>query len=118
MSYKAKAFMNKPIIIFATEIDLRNDLEFPFGNPVRYIKFPLDDGKYPICYRSRTSYNSFAHGSKDRNYSPNKKQAKFLYCCRHEEEIREFYKIPIVDVKNIWDFYNLIGYDYKNKKYK
>lgn len=104
--------MNKPIIVFVTEIDLKNRYK-----PIRYIRFPLDDGKHPMCYRSRTSYSSFACGLKQRNYSPNKKHAKLFYYCQIEAETSSFYEIPIIDVNNIWDFYKLIGYNYKTKKY-
>lgn len=103
----------KPLMIVASEVDLRNG-----GKHLRYIRFPLDDGKYPICYRSRVSYNAFAYSVKGRCYKPNKKNAEFLYHCDHEEEKTWMDEsVPIIDVENVWEFYKLIGYDYKKKKY-
>lgn len=105
---------HKPLMIVASEIDLKDGCKH-----LRYIRFPLDDGKYPICYRSRVSYNSFAHGMKGRNYCPNQKNAKLLYHCDHEE-MKTWMdpNVAIIDVQNLWEFYKLIGYNYKTKKYE
>lgn len=96
---------------------------------VKYLKFDLDDGK-PFCYRSRTSSNAFFHGAKEYN-----KSQKFLYIGKHEREHQimidvwkksmakhpelpdTYSSVPVVHIKNLWEFYNLIGYDYKRKKY-
>lgn len=95
----------------------------------RYIKFDLDDGKN-FCYRSRTSHDAFFHSTKKRNRNGN-----LLYTSRHEDEhqmdidhwhktmrkhtdLPDIYtKVPVVHVKNLWEFYKLIGYDHKTKKF-
>jgi hypothetical protein len=119
---------HEPIMIAVTEIDMKDEYKH-----VRHIRFPLDDGKWPICYRSRTSYNAFANSTKERCYKPNKKNAETLFHCQREadfqishdcwksslEKYDKEYKDPeFIDVDNIWEFYKLIGYDYKKKKYK
>jgi hypothetical protein len=106
--------VDKPVMIIATEVDMTDGCKH-----LRYIRFPLDDGKTPICYRSRVSYNAFAYSVKGRNYNPNFKNARILWACDHEDQKTWMDSdIPIIDVKNVWEFYKLIGYDYKTKKYE
>lgn len=95
-----------------------------------YVKYDLDDGK-PFCYRSRTSHNAFFH-----NHKTNRNQTdRHLYAAKHEVEhqinldvwaemMREhpglediYSKVPVVEVQNIWEFYELIGYDHKTKRW-
>lgn len=103
----------------------------PYVDPTykRYITFDLDDSKI-MCYRSRVSYNAFFHSMSDRNKTPN-----YLYIAKTEKEhqidievwdsmmetypdLTDIYRtVPVTDVKNIWEFYKLIGYDYKAKKW-
>ena len=99
---------------------------------IRYIHFDLDDGK-GFCYRSRVSSGAFFHSCKGRNIN-----GDLRYIERRKEEHEhdlEFWgrmkgaaameeilvdtdnKIEEVSVKNIWEFYKLIGYDYKKKRY-
>lgn len=95
----------------------------------QYIRFDLDDGK-DFCYRSRVSHGAFFHSAKQRN-----RNKKFLYTSKHDNEhqisidhwremmnkypnLTDIYaSVPIVHVKNLWEFYKLIGYDYKSKKW-
>ena len=97
----------------------------------RYIHFDLDDGK-DFCYRSRVSHTAFFsnYKRKARNLSD-----KYLYHSKHLEEFQidldvwakmmkehpdltDIYSsVPVITVKNIWEFYKLIGYDYKTKKW-
>ena len=81
-----------------------------------YIRFPLDAGKN-FCYRSRMSYNAFT-GVKGRCY----KRKETLYHCKHEYEMVGFLgkideSLPMVTANSIWEFYKLVGYDYKKKKW-
>lgn len=96
----------------------------------RYIRFDLDDGK-GFCYRSRVSSGAFFHHFK----KPRNRSDKFLYSSQHLDEFQHYLEswarmkekhpdlpdiyssVPVVDVKNIWEFYELIGYDYKTKKW-
>lgn len=115
------------IQIHVTEVT-RNDL----FNHNRYIRFDLDDGK-DFCYRSRVSHTAFFSSNykrKARNRSD-----KYLYHSKHLNEFQidldvwakmmkehpnlpDIYSsIPVVNVKNIWEFYKLIGYNYKTKKW-
>jgi hypothetical protein len=97
-----------------TEIDLSNGCKH-----TRYFRFPLDGGK-EFCYRSRTSYNAFFNGMKKRNYT---KPRHYLYAGKDEEEfeinkrMRLIENPEFIDVSSIWEFYKLIGFDYKNNKW-
>ena len=102
--------MSTPLYIIAKEISLVT------YEHLRYIRFDLDTGK-GFCYRSRVSYDYFAHGLKNRN----KKPGKLMYICEHEDELKGFGRIdpaiPLIDVPNLWEFYKFIGYDYKKQKW-
>jgi hypothetical protein len=108
-----------------TEIDLQAGYKHR-----RYIKFDLDDGK-GFCYRSRMTHNAFFH-----NYKTKRNQTdQYLYHAKSEAEhqmtidvwaesmaentnLPDIYSsVPVVTVKNVWEFYKLIGYDYKTKKW-
>lgn len=98
------------IEIIATEINLKT------YDHVRYIEFDLDDGR-AFCYRSRVSYNAFRASAKRRHYN-----GDVMYFCEHATSPVLKYEIqhtpaPTVKVANLWEFYKLIGYDYKTKKY-
>lgn len=83
---------------------------------------------YRFDYRGRGSINAFFHSLKKRNY---KKDEVLYHSEREDEHIigqdiwRETHRkhnmphteITYIDVDSIWDFYTLIGYDYKKKKY-
>jgi hypothetical protein len=87
--------------------------------------FDLDDGK-SFCYRCRTSFNTYFHSVKKYNCKSN----GYLYYTKqdieYDIELASWSKalgfnphenIQIIELKNIWEFYKLIGYDYKTKKY-
>lgn len=102
---------DNPSMIIAIKVDLTDSC-----NHLEYIRFPLD-----LDYRSVASYNSFANGIKKRNYGIDRRNPKFLWTCGDEHERQSskllFPEIPIVDVENIWEFYELIGFDYKTNKW-
>jgi len=83
---------------------------------VRMWVVDIDQDKEPWDARARGSYNSFFHGSKRRNYTD-----EFLYSAEPVDEILlelQHIKIEELDqVDSLWDFYKIIGYDYKTKKY-
>lgn len=102
----------------------------------RRFVFDLDDGKYPVCYRSRTSSNAFFHSLKQRNWKGGKDPQNFktLYHFKLEEDFRretehlkKFLntidcKLPedynqLIELPNLWEFYKEIGWDYKSKKW-
>ena len=112
------------IYVHVTEIDRSN------SKHNRYIRFDLDDSK-DFCYRSRVSYSAFFHSYKRMRNHTN----KFLYISKQVYEFQidvdtwdymmkknpnlpDIYSsVPVVTVKNLWEFYKLIGYDYKTKKW-
>lgn len=103
----------RTLTICATEIDY-NTYEH-----TGYIMFPLDGDK-EFCYRSRTSYNAFSSSSRKKRRNRNKD--KFIYYCQRFEDRAKHMIItndsaPIKHVNNIWEFYEFIGYDYKNNKW-
>lgn len=75
-------------------------------------------------YRGRTSFNAFFHGAKKRNYN-----GDILYYTTSVEEAREADRISqefgatgldfdsIPEVESIFKFYEIVGYDYKKKKF-
>jgi hypothetical protein len=102
--------MTGKLYIIAIEISLKT------YEHLRYIRFDLDAGK-EFCYRSRISYDYFAHGIKRRN----RRSGEFLYYCDNESDMIQFNKldptVPMIDIPTIWDFYKLIGYNYKKQKW-
>lgn len=80
-------------------------------------------------YRSKVSFDAFFFGVKGRNYAPN----GTLYHAKWEDEynaeherLRKFLEEQnhpmidedqLVDVESLWEFYKLIGYDYKKQKW-
>ena len=109
-------------MIVATETDLKDD------KILRRIRFPLDGNKDSCCYRSRVSYEAFAHSLKRRCYKPSYKKAEFQYYCCQESDLPSWVKNPppewgtepddFIDVPDLWSFYNLVGYNYKKKNWK
>jgi len=109
----------------ATELDINK-----CSNHIRYIQIDIDGGK-SFCYRGRVSFNAFAHGSKHRNYNAKKGfhyyfQSLDTFLIYHNST-RNFFNnvlgkeycqdIPILTVSSLWEFYKLVGYDYKKKKW-
>ena len=95
----------------------------------RYIRFDLDDGKL-FCYRSRISHGAFHSYKHKRN-----RNGQYVYLSKHMKEFQGdvatwakmmakhpalpdiYSNVPVVTVKNLWEFYKLVGYDYKRKKW-
>lgn len=79
------------------------------------------DGKDKSPYRARKSYGSFLHGPSDKNLSPDGRI--FMFVCYGRTtptfELHEKIhgKIDLIEVESLWEFYKLIGYDYKKKKW-
>jgi hypothetical protein len=101
--------------VLVTEIGL------PSCEHIRYIWFTLPDvvGEKG-GYVATISYDYFFHGIKGRNWRPSRKHARRLYIGRLPDEIFDNTitdGVPQVEVPTVWDFYKLIGYDYKKKKY-
>ena len=75
-------------------------------------------------YRGRTSSNAFFHGTNKRNYSDTS-----LYYGEHLEDARDKSEVMIEcgssgidfdnlpEVESIFKFYEIIGYDYKKKRF-
>jgi len=77
---------------------------------VRYFEIDIDGGE-SFNYRSRVSLNAFFNI----NYTRNEND-KLLYV---ELPKRNFDDgIPVIKIDSLWEFYKLIGYNYKIKKYE
>ena len=90
------------------------EIELPSCEHLRYIWFTLPSCVDKGGYVAVTSYNSYFCGYKRRrNHGPGR-----MYVAREEWEIDYYFPdVPIVEVDTIWDFYKLIGFDYKRNKY-
>jgi hypothetical protein len=95
-----------------------------------YIHFDLDDGR-EFCYRSRVSHDAFFHNPRTKR----NRNGRYLYISKHQSEHQididvwnasmeripgppdMYANVPRIRVKNLWEFYKLIGYDYKRKKW-
>ena len=107
------------------EIDLKNQCR-----PLRHFKFPIDpNGSFD--YKSRTAINAFAHSVKQRNYKPKFKDASVLYYFQGEEDwqitkecfIKTLGFDPngdkeIIECASIFEFFKVIGYNNKTKKWE
>ena len=96
----------------------------------RYFRVPIDgkgcyvdDCGNTFDYRSRGSVNSFFFGVKKRNQ---KKKERLYHACDEDEHIttlaitKKLSNHPMpsyIDVDSVWDFYKLINYDYKARKW-
>jgi hypothetical protein len=111
------------MMILVTEIGM------PGCSHLRYIRFPVDGDK-DFDYRMRTTFNAFFHGAKQRNYKPTVKKVTRLYHQQDwETKVRDndllkemtgkdmLEKFGVTDVANIKEFFALIGYDNKTKKW-
>lgn len=95
------------------------ELDLQTHKPVRFFQIDLPAPLYE-GYKQVVSWNAFFHGTRRKN-----RNDKFLYTSYSYEEWPYyegvFYdsqrKIPIIEVDNVWEFYKMIGYDYKTKKY-
>ena len=107
-----------------TEIDLESDNY----KHLRYIHVDIDGGK-DFCYRGRVSSDAFFNNyKKERNKTKTRlytrrdkwewemSQKTFAKSCKRCGA--EMPEVEEVTVGSIWEFYELIGYDYKTKKYK
>lgn len=105
--------------LIVTEVNLNPPYEHR-----RVFRVPIDVKGKLFDYRGRVSINSFFFGVKKRNY----KKDKVLYHSVYEEEhkmMQEEHKMlrfgnhPInyIDVDSIWEFYKMIGYDYKKQEW-
>lgn len=108
-----------------TEIDLLNGREH-----LRIFKIPVDPAG-SFDYKSRTAINAFTHSLKCRNYKPTKKKATHLYHFQDQQEwdiARHCYmvsfghdprdSIPVTECSSIFEFFKIIGFDNKTKKWE
>ena len=115
--------MNPYRTLLVNEINLHNG-----SNHDRYFTYPIDSNGV-FDKKSRDAINAFFHSEKQRNYKPSPKKKEFLYVQQrldigiHTTEIsREFIgdlfdKVPIYNLDSIWDFFRIVKYDYKGKKW-
>lgn len=97
--------------------------------PLRRIHLDVDGGK-DFCYRGRVSFDAFFSGKHKRNW---RKDPRRLYHQKQKEEHEMSERIfanslrkcgaakpeavPEFKVASVWAFYELIGYDYKRKRF-
>lgn len=101
---------------------LVSEIELPSCEHLRYIWFTLPDVIVEGGYVATISYDAFFHGVRGRNWRPSRYHPKRdrLYVAHRPDEIYDHTVTPGVpheEVATLWDFYTLIGYDYKKKKY-
>lgn len=110
-----------------TEIDIENEFKHS-----RYIRFPVDGSK-EFDYKARGSFDAFFHSMKQRNYAPSVKNPKLIYHVQSWEEkvissniLKNLFEetgldllgtTPLIECDDLWEFYSLIGYDRKTKKF-
>ena len=77
-------------------------------------------------YKTAISWSYFFHGVKKRNWSPNR-LFYHVHSLDNEMDMDDylfkvtgkylFRNLPIVKVGSLWEFYELVGYDYKRQKW-
>lgn len=90
----------------------------------RCFKIPIDPNYGDFNYRSRTSINAFFFGTKRRNekkgkvlyHSQNEESYKIHCDCLRNSSVPHDIKVPR-NLNSIWEFYKIIGYDYKKRKW-
>lgn len=112
--------MNPPTYFIITEVLLNKGCEHG-----RYFRMPLDPGGKEFSYRGRTAVNAFFFGLKNRN----RKGKEVLYHIQEEGESKRSLEItqkhlpdwptPVyINVDSIWEFFKIIGFNNKTKKYE
>ena len=105
--------------IIVTEVFLKDGCKHG-----RVFRLPIDPTGRPFNYRVRVSTNSFFFSTNKRNY----KKDELLYHSEAEDEHKICLNITqkslpnwptpnYIDIDSIWEFYKLVGYDYKKKKW-
>ena len=89
-------------------------IKFSHGDCDTIYEFDLPDVSEPGFYRQGVSFNSFFHFSGRNKFKNTHYKAYML-----DDHIwPRFSKRPtIIECENIWEFYKLINFDYKTKKY-
>lgn len=77
---------------------------------VRYFEINID-GEKDFNYTARVSLNAFFNVDYERN-----ENKEFLYVQLPKFNFEN--GVPVILVDSLWEFYNLIGYNYKTKKYE
>jgi len=116
--------MSPLFLIFVSEVDLTRGCEH-----TRYFRFPLD-ADTDFCYKSRSMINAFAHSTKRRNYKPTYNKREVLYHFQYwVDHVRTLAihercgakgvgsKVPLIELGSIKEFFEVVGYDYKRKKW-
>lgn len=99
------------------------------NGPRRRWRLHLPSVSEPGFYRQVTSFNAFFNSVRQRNWKNAIRRGVgtpdgdwTLYGATHESEYNMTglpdVDLPIVDVHSIWDFYKIIGYDYKKRAWK
>lgn len=81
---------------------------------LRYFEVDIDGGK-PFDYRARTSFNAFFNLV---NHPERHSNDKVFYCQRSLLKFEIDEGVKVIPVPSLWEFYKLIGYNYKAKKYE
>lgn len=96
------------------------EISLPDSNHTRYFRFLLPPA-YKDGYRQVVSYNAFFNGERRKNYRLSPRGAE-THLYHQQDDIRQFVElipdVPIIDVLDIFDFYKLIGYDYKMREWR
>jgi hypothetical protein len=113
---------------------LVTEIRMPDCKHLRYIRFPVDGGK-DFDYRMRTAFNAFFHSAKRRNLKkiPDPTVGSVSVRLYHQQDwesklstnnmLKEITgrdmleEHGVIDVANIKEFFALIGYDNKTKKW-
>ena len=100
-------------------------IELPSCKHLEYIEFEMPSAWQKGGYRQVISFNSFFHGwsvKSSKSLARNKTKTRLYHEQRKEEwdlfKWNYFAKSKRTKVKDLWDFYRHIGYDWRTKKHK
>lgn len=86
---------------------------------LRYFKLQL-----PIAlgegYRQVTSWNAFFNGEREKNYKRDAMGRDLMLYHGREDDPTQYTPtpgVPVIDVLDMWDFYRMIGYDWKKREW-
>lgn len=82
--------------------------------PNRYFEVDIDGGKL-FDYRARVSFGAFYDLVRHPERSCNE---KLFYVERPLLKSEKDESVEVITVGSLWEFYKLIGYNYKTKKYE
>ena len=109
-----------------------NKIETNTGKHIKVYKLNMPDYNEKDFYRQTTSFSSFFHNLKKRNYNKNilyhvKSETDWIEDNDHwmktyikngmDADSIDQRKLPFTEHNGIWDFYKEIGFDYRKKRY-